>query len=142
MIIKTFACTFGDDVVGYISMGRGSTVHRVDCPNVKALQKSPDRFTKVSWEGVSERSFRVQIHLDAWDRPRLLEDVARTIAEVGANIAAYGGTSSGQIASNWYTIEIGDIAVLSPLLVQLKAIDGVFDAYRQSPGGPPGGSAK
>src|SRR5437588_7573965 len=82
----------GDPIVGYISLGRGITIHREDCPNAKALMRNPERFTAVEWEGGPTQSFRVQIALDSWDRPRLLEDVARTFAEHGANIVAYGGT--------------------------------------------------
>ena len=61
-------------------------------------------------------SFRVQIAVDAWDRPRLLEDVARTFAEHGANIVSYGGTVEDQLAKNWYTAELGDVKALRALL--------------------------
>ena len=71
----------GDKIVGYVSMGKGITIHREDCSNVKALMRNPERFTKVSWDGGATQSFRVQISVDSWDRPRLLEDVARTFAE-------------------------------------------------------------
>ena len=81
----------GDPIVGYISLGRGITVHRNDCPNVRALQRNPERFTEVEWEGGASAGFLVQISVDAWDRARLLEDVARTFAEHGANIVSYGG---------------------------------------------------
>src|SRR6187401_1700615 len=81
----------GAPIVGYISLGRGITIHREDCPNVRALRKNAERFTPVDWEGGSSQSFRVQIAVDAWDRARLLEDVARTFSEFGANIVAYGG---------------------------------------------------
>src|SRR5881392_1046825 len=68
----------GDKIVGYVSMGKGITIHREDCSNVKALRRNPERFTKVSWDGAeTSRSFRVQIAVDSWDWPRLLEDVAR-----------------------------------------------------------------
>jgi GTP pyrophosphokinase len=93
----------GDEIKGYISLGRGITIHRADCPNVKALMRNPERFTPVEWEGSAKASFRVQIAVDAWDRARLLEDVARTFAEHGANIVAYGGTVEDGMAKNWYT---------------------------------------
>jgi GTP diphosphokinase / guanosine-3',5'-bis(diphosphate) 3'-diphosphatase len=62
----------GDEIVGYISLGRGITIHREDCPNAVALRKDPDRFTPVSWEGGHETSFKVELQVDAWDRHRLL----------------------------------------------------------------------
>jgi len=123
----------GDDIVGYISLGKGITIHRGDCPNVRALRRNPERFTPVEWEGGGSQSFRVQIALDSWDRPRLLEDVARTFAEHGANIVAYGGTVEDDMARNWYTAEIGDVKALRTLLTSLRNVDGVFDARRMTP---------
>jgi guanosine-3',5'-bis(diphosphate) 3'-pyrophosphohydrolase len=123
----------GDEIVGYISMGKGITIHRGDCPNVKTLARNPERFTPVSWDGGASQSFRVQIAVDSWDRPRLLEDVARTFAEHGANIVSYGGTVEDQMAKNWYTAEVGDVKELRGLLTALRNIEAVFDAYRVTP---------
>ena len=123
----------GDQIVGYISLGKGITIHRDDCPNVRALKKNAERFTPVDWEGGASQSFRVQIAVDAWDRPRLLEDVARTFSEYGANIVAYGGGVQDQLAKNWYTAEIGDVKALRALLTALRNIEAVFDAYRVTP---------
>jgi GTP pyrophosphokinase len=125
----------GDEISGYISLGRGITIHRQDCPNVKALMRNPERFTSVEWEGGASTSFRVQIAVEAWDRPRLLEDVARTFSEHGANIVAYGGTVEDGMARNWYTAELGDTKDLRSLLSALRHLDAVFDAYRMTPGG-------
>jgi guanosine-3',5'-bis(diphosphate) 3'-pyrophosphohydrolase len=123
----------GDKIVGYISMGKGITIHREDCSNVKALKRNPERFTKVSWDGGATQSFRVQISVDSWDRPRLLEDVARTFAEHGANIVEYGGHVEDQLAKNWYVAEVGDVKALRSLLTALRNVDAVFDAYRVTP---------
>jgi guanosine-3',5'-bis(diphosphate) 3'-pyrophosphohydrolase len=123
----------GDDIVGYISLGKGITVHRGDCPNVRALMRSPERFTPVEWDGGTSQSFRVQIAVDSWDRPRLLEDVARTFAEHGANIVSYGGTVEDQMAKNWYVAQVGDVKALRTLLTALRNVDAVFDAYRVTP---------
>jgi GTP pyrophosphokinase len=126
----------GDEIRGYISLGRGITIHRADCPNVKALMRNPERFTSVEWEGdTTSSSFRVQIAVDGWDRARLLEDVARTFSEHGANIVAYGGTVEDGMARNWYTAELGDVKALRSLLGALRNLDAVFDAYRMTPGG-------
>ena len=122
-----------DEIVGYISLGKGITIHRHDCPNVKTLMSSPERFTQVDWDGEMKRSFRVEIAVDAWDRPRLLEDVARTFAEHGANIVSYGGTVEDQLAKNWYTAELGDVKALRALLSALRNVEAVFDAYRVTP---------
>jgi guanosine-3',5'-bis(diphosphate) 3'-pyrophosphohydrolase len=123
----------GDPIVGYISLGKGITIHRGDCPNVRALKRNPERFTPVEWDGGGSRSFRVQIAVDSWDRPRLLEDVARTFAEHGANIVSYGGVVENEMARNWYVAEVGDIKALRALLTSLRNVDAVFDAYRVTP---------
>ncbi len=123
----------GDKIVGYISMGKGITIHRDDCPNVKALKKNAERFTRVDWDGGTTHCFRVQIAVSAWDRPRLLEDVARTFAEHGANIVSYGGSVEDQLAKNWYTAELGDVKALKTLLNALRNVDAVFDVYRVTP---------
>jgi GTP pyrophosphokinase len=123
----------GDPIVGYISLGKGITIHREDCPNVKALRRNDERFTPVEWDGDATKSFRVQIAVDSWDRPRLLEDVARTFAEHGANIVSYGGVVEDQLARNWYTAEIGDVKSLRTLMNALRSLDAVFDAYRVTP---------
>ena len=123
----------GDDIVGYISLGKGITIHRGDCQNVRALMRNPERFTPVEWDGGASQSFRVQIAVTSWDRPRLLEDVARTFAEHGANIVEYGGHVEDQMAKNWYVAEVGDVASLRTLLNALRGVDDVFDAYRVTP---------
>jgi GTP diphosphokinase / guanosine-3',5'-bis(diphosphate) 3'-diphosphatase len=123
----------GDGIVGYISLGKGITIHREDCPNVKALMRNPERFTAVAWDGGASQSFRVHIAVVSWDRPRLLEDVARTFAEHGANIVEYGGHVQDQMARNWYVAEVGDMKGLRGLLTSLRNVDAVFDAYRVTP---------
>ena len=123
----------GDPIVGYISLGKGITIHREDCPNVKALKRNEERFTPIEWDGDGTKSFRVQIAVHSWDRPRLLEDVARTFAEHGANIVSYGGVVEDQLAKNWYTAEVGDVKALRSLLNALRGLDAVFDAYRVTP---------
>ena len=136
MLVRLAKCCTpvpGDGIVGYISLGKGITIHRDDCPNVKALRRSPERFTPVAWAEGGTKSFRVQIAVDSWDRPRLLEDVARTFAEHGANIVSYGGMVEDQLAKNWYTAEVGDVKSLRSLLNSLRSIDAVFDAYRVTP---------
>jgi GTP diphosphokinase / guanosine-3',5'-bis(diphosphate) 3'-diphosphatase len=123
----------GDEIAGYISLGKGITIHRRDCPNVRALMRNPERFTPVEWDGGASQSFRVQIAVVSWDRSRLLEDVARTFAEHGANIVEYGGHVQDQMAKNWYVAEVGDIKALRALLNALRNIESVFDAFRVTP---------
>jgi len=124
----------GDPIVGYISLGRGITIHREDCPNVTALRKDPERFTGVTWAGEGETAFRVELHVDGWDRHRLLEDLSRTLAESGINILEARCVVSDQMVRNSFVVEVGDTQVLSATVNRLRHIDGVFDAYRVTPG--------
>jgi GTP pyrophosphokinase len=124
----------GDPIVGYISLGRGITIHREDCPNVAVLKKDPDRFTPVSWDGDAETSFRVEIAVDGWDRHRLLEDMSRTFAEAGINILDIHGTVDHPMVKNRFLVEVGDTRTLDQAINRLRNIDAVFDAYRVTPG--------
>jgi guanosine-3',5'-bis(diphosphate) 3'-pyrophosphohydrolase len=125
----------GDPIVGYISLGRGITIHRADCPNVTVLKRDPDRFTAVSWEGDAETSFRVEIQVDGWDRHRLLEDMSRTLAEAGINILEARCTVNHPMVKNRFVVEVGDTRALDQTIARLRNIDAVFDAYRVTPGG-------
>jgi GTP diphosphokinase / guanosine-3',5'-bis(diphosphate) 3'-diphosphatase len=124
----------GDPIVGYISLGRGITIHREDCPNVAVLKRDPERFTQVSWDGDADTSFRVEIEVDGWDRHRLLEDMSRTFAEAGINILEARCTVNHPMVKNRFVVEVGDTRVLDQTINRLRNIDAVFDAYRVTPG--------
>ncbi|MBV9466543.1 MAG: bifunctional (p)ppGpp synthetase/guanosine-3',5'-bis(diphosphate) 3'-pyrophosphohydrolase [Solirubrobacterales bacterium] len=124
----------GDPIVGYISLGRGITIHREDCPNVAVLRKDPERFTEVSWDGDADTSFRVEIEVDGWDRHRLLEDMSRTFAEAGINILEARCTVNHPMVKNRFVVEVGDTRTLDQAISRLRNIDAVFDAYRVTPG--------
>jgi len=123
----------GDPIVGYISLGRGITIHREDCPNVAVLKKDPERFTPVSWDGDPETSFRVEIEVDGWDRHRLLEDMSRTFAEAGINILEARCIVNHPMVKNRFVVEVGDTRSLDQAINRLRNIDAVFDAYRVTP---------
>jgi GTP pyrophosphokinase len=125
----------GDEIVGYVSLGRGITIHREDCTNVKALRKDPDRFVEVSWAGDNEASYRVELQVDAWDRTRLLEDLSRAFSEAGINIIEARCLTKPPMVKNRFVIEVGDTAQLKQAVSRLRHIDAVFDAYRVTPSG-------
>jgi len=124
----------GDPIVGYVSLGRGITIHREDCPNVEVLRRDPERFTTVHWEGESETAFKVEIQVDGWDRHRMLEDLSRTFAEGGINILEARCTVSHPMVRNRFVVEVGDTHALDSTITRLRQIDAVFDAYRVTPG--------
>ncbi len=124
----------GDEIVGYISLGRGITIHRADCPNTALLRKNPERFTSVAWEGDRSTGFVVEIQIDAWDRHRLLEDLSRSFSETGANILEARCLSMGPMVKNRFVVELADTHALKSAITRLRNTESVFDAYRVTPG--------
>ncbi len=123
----------GDEIAGYVSLGRGITIHRTDCKNVKALKRAPERFVDVGWEGDNEASYRVEIQIDAYDRTRLLEDLSRTFSEGGINIIGASCTTNHPMVKNRFVIEVGDTEQLKHCITRLRNVESVFDAYRITP---------
>jgi GTP pyrophosphokinase len=123
----------GDEIAGYVSLGRGITIHRADCKNVKALKRAPERFVDVGWEGDNEASYRVEIQIDAYDRTRLLEDLSRTFSEGGINIIGAACTTNPPMVKNKFVIEVGDTEQLKHCITRLRNVESVFDAYRITP---------
>ncbi|MBK5232765.1 MAG: bifunctional (p)ppGpp synthetase/guanosine-3',5'-bis(diphosphate) 3'-pyrophosphohydrolase [Thermoleophilia bacterium] len=124
----------GDEILGYVSLGRGITIHRTDCRNVGDLSNSPERLVNVSWEGENEATFRVEIQIDAYDRTRLLEDLSRTFAEVGVNIISAECSTNPPMVKNRFVIEVGDTSQLKQCIGRVRHVESVFDAYRVTPG--------
>jgi GTP diphosphokinase / guanosine-3',5'-bis(diphosphate) 3'-diphosphatase len=124
----------GDEIVGYISLGRGITIHREDCPNATVLRKNPERFTEVYWEGEQSSAFVVEIQIDAWDRHRLLEDLSRVFSEAGANIVEARCLSNPPMVKNRFVVEVADTHSLKGAINRLRNTESVFDAYRVTPG--------
>jgi GTP diphosphokinase / guanosine-3',5'-bis(diphosphate) 3'-diphosphatase len=125
----------GDNIAGYVSLGRGITIHRADCKNVKALMKSPERFVDVAWEGENESTYKVELQIDAYDRTRLLEDLSRTFAEAGINILGASCMTKHPMVKNRFVVEVGDTEQLKQCISRLRNVESVFDAYRITPAG-------
>jgi len=123
----------GDEISGYVSLGRGITIHRADCKNVKALKRAPERFVDVGWEGENAASYRVELQIDAYDRTRLLEDLSRTFAEAGINIIGASCSTNHPMVKNRFVIEVGDTEQLKGCITRLRNVESVFDAYRITP---------
>jgi guanosine-3',5'-bis(diphosphate) 3'-pyrophosphohydrolase len=124
----------GDDVVGYISLGRGITVHRRDCPNVKALEKNPERLISVAWDPSTKAPLRVEVQVEAYDRAHLLEDISRTFSESGVSIiAAQITTARDNMVKDRFVFEVPEIGYLETVLQRIRRIDTVYDAYRVTP---------
>jgi GTP diphosphokinase / guanosine-3',5'-bis(diphosphate) 3'-diphosphatase len=126
----------GDDILGFVTRGRGVSVHRADCPNARALMDAQgDRFIEVTWRGGKGTSFAVAIQVEALDRKKLLGDVATALSEQQINILSASSTvGKDRIAKLQFTFEMADINHLARVLQTVKKVDSVFDAYRVVPG--------
>ena len=124
----------GDDVLGYISLGRGVTIHRRDCPNMRALERNPERVVSVAWDARGKMPLRVEIQVEAYDRNRLLEDISRTLSESGVSIiGAQVTTVRDNIVKDRFVFEVPDLEYLETVLQRIRRIDTVYDAYRVTP---------
>ena len=123
----------GDEIAGYVSLGRGVTIHRTDCKNLRALKRAPERFVDVSWDGENEASYRVEIQIDAYDRTRLLEDLSKTFSEAGINIIEATCMTRHPMVKNSFVIEVGDPEQLKHCISRLRNVESVFDARRVTP---------
>ena len=126
----------GDSIMGFITQGRGVSVHRDDCSNAVALaNRLGERIIDVEWDGSTGGQYRAVLEVMAFDRSRLLLDVSKVVAEYHLNIISSSSTTSGsRIVRMIFDVELADPTHLSSLLAALKAVDGVFDAFRQLPG--------
>jgi GTP pyrophosphokinase len=121
----------GDEIVGYVTVGRGVSVHRSDCTNVSSLSERRERTVDVSWPPSSTGAFVVWIQIEALDRTRLLRDVTAVISDTGGNITASSThTGEDRVAVLRYEIELSDAGQLPKLLTDLRGVDGVFSSFR------------
>jgi GTP diphosphokinase / guanosine-3',5'-bis(diphosphate) 3'-diphosphatase len=122
----------GDRVVGFLTRGRGVSVHREDCPNAKSLSVADDeRMAEVWWDDRQRSTFVAAIQIDALDRTKLLRDVSAAISDHGIHILSSTTRARRDgIASLTFTLELGDPAHLQHVLQSVRRIDSVFDAYR------------
>jgi len=126
----------GDQIVGFVTQGRGVSVHRADCSNAAALsRRSQERLIEVEWDRGGEGVFLATVEVRAFDRSRLLADVSRVVSEHHLNIvAARTATAPDRVSRMAFDVELADPTHLESLIASLKHLDGVFDAYRQLPG--------
>ena len=125
----------GDEIVGFITRGRGVSVHRATCPNVKELKSHPERMIDVAWDTSGATEFRVEIVVEATDRMGLLKDVTTGIGDAGGNILlAATQTSSQGVARLRFLVAISDASLLDALLATVSRVASVYDARRIMPG--------
>lgn len=122
----------GDDIVGYITRGRGATIHRRDCPNILRI-KDRERLVKVTW-GEPRRTFPVMVQVKAYDRQGLMGDISTVLSNEGVNMRDINVKFDNNLATINLMLDIGDISQLSRILTLTESLPNVMDAFRVKPG--------
>jgi GTP pyrophosphokinase len=131
----------GDEIMGFITKGRGVSVHRIDCANAGSLvQEQASRVVEVEWSDQQRGStFRASVEVVALDRSRLLRDVANALSDHHVNIVACSThTGLDRVAKMRFEFELADPNHLDAVLRTIKNIAGVYDSYRVLPGNTTG----
>jgi GTP pyrophosphokinase len=127
----------GDEIIGFITRGRGVSVHRIDCANAESLMaEQAARLIDVEWDSDDTRAmFRAAVEVVALDRSKLLRDVANSLSEQHVNIVSCSThTGTDRVAKMRFEFEMGEASHLDAVLRTIKQIDSVYDAYRIVPG--------
>ena len=126
----------GDEIVGFVTRGRGVSVHRADCANAASLaSRSRERLIEVEWDHRSSGVFVATIEVVAIDRSRLLTDVTKVVSEHHLNIvSANTQTDSDRISRMRFDVELADPGHLESVLNLIRHLDAVYDVYRILPG--------
>ncbi|MBV8295478.1 MAG: bifunctional (p)ppGpp synthetase/guanosine-3',5'-bis(diphosphate) 3'-pyrophosphohydrolase, partial [Acidimicrobiia bacterium] len=133
----------GDEIIGFVTRGRGVSVHRADCANAASLvATNADRLIEVEWDRDGVGVFVASIEIEALDRSKLLRDISTVLSDHHVNILTSSShTGSDRVAHLRFDFELGDPSHLESLLGTLKRVDSVFDAYRVLPGHGNGNSS-
>jgi len=123
-----------DEIIGFVTRGRGVSVHRADCPNAQDLERDPERLVPVAWNTSTPSTFRVTVQVEALDRKHLLRDVTTVLGDQHVSIlSAQVTTQRDRVAYLRFTFELADIAHLDHLIAQVRRVDSVYDAFRVVP---------
>jgi len=122
----------GDQIVGYITRGRGATIHRQDCPNI-LRQKDKERLLQVDW-GKVERTYPVPIKVKAYDRQGLMGDISTLLDGEGVNIGDVSVNFNRSLADLNLVVEVKNLDQLSRILTRIETLPNVMEAHRVKPG--------
>jgi GTP diphosphokinase / guanosine-3',5'-bis(diphosphate) 3'-diphosphatase len=121
----------GDDIIGYVTRGRGIAVHSKNCPNVENLLYEADRRIAVEWAGSTQAEFPVRLRIFTEDRPGMLAAITSVISDTGANIRTFeSGGDDNTRARIEVALDVRDRKQLETILAGIKRIPGVFDIER------------
>ena len=119
----------GDNVIGYITRGRGVSIHRGDCPNILRLDR--DRRMEIEWKAEKGDRFMVKLFLRGSDRRGLLSDVAKAISDTGTNIQQANMRSVDGGMNGAFVVEVQDLLYLRKVVKAVGAVKGVISVERR-----------
>jgi len=123
----------GDDIMGYLSAGKGIVVHRDECPNVPELRKSPERCIEIAWDDAVQGDYKVELRIEVTNKPGVLAQVAAAIAEAGSNIENVEYKErDGMTATMLFTIEVQNRKSLADVMRRVRRLH-VVTAVRRHP---------
>ncbi len=127
----------GDEIIGFVTRGRGVSVHRKSCPNAKALMQHPERIIDVAWDNEAdvESVYKVEVRVEALDRMSLLRDVVNVLTDEGVNVLSSNSVShKDNVAELRFLFQAGSVEAIQRVIKELQKVPGVFDAHRMMPG--------
>ena len=120
----------GDPIMGFVTIGRGVSVHRADCPNVAYMNATPERILEATWADITHIQHAVDIEIEAGDRPGLLQDVLGVCAELKTPVSSVNARVKKELANISITAQITNIDHLQKLLSKLSNLKEVRAVYR------------
>jgi len=120
----------GDNVIGFITRGRGITVHKVTCPSLKRLRAEEERLVNIVWEASDTSFYPVKVAVEALDRPNLLKDVADEISLAKTNIIKAEITTQQHYALFKFILEVNSQEHLKQIINKIKKIKNITDVYK------------
>ena len=124
----------GDKIVGYITRGRGVSIHRTDCPNLENLEKDDERFIDVSWKSSRKQSYQVDLKIDAVNRKALINDVTSLIKDEQLSlITVMARTDKYNRAHINISVELSSLEHMRDLMNKIDQLDGVLSVERAKP---------
>ena len=121
----------GDPIIGYVTIGRGVSVHRADCPNVAYMNATPERILQASWTATSDMTHAVDIEVEAEDRSQLLQDIMAVFAELKTTVSSVTARARRDgTAVTSLTVQIRDLDHLHKILTKLENLKKVKRVYR------------
>ena len=122
----------GDNIIGYITKGRGVSIHTTDCINMKELVQEPDRMIDVEWVGEKTSSYNVDIEVFSNDRTGLLADIIKAVYDVKTKLVAVNSrTNKDRTVTTDITIEVQNLEELNKTLKSIRKVDSVFEVRRK-----------